>query len=69
MPPIDPAKAEGILKDPAVTERVYKEAKQKVLTGIEMLKEERRSDPKRDLPARMLDIVLRVVPAFDLALK
>ena len=65
MPPIDPALAEGILNDPAVAERVYAEVRSKVYKGLDLLKEEQRSDPKRSLSSRLMDQFFRALPVFD----
>ena len=65
MPPVDPALAEGILSDPTVAERVYAEVRSQVYKGLDLLKEEQRSDPKRSLPSRLMDQFFRALPVFD----
>lgn len=66
MKPIDPRQAEGILTEPEVTRRVYAEVKEAVVSGISMLREEQKTDPKNGLPARLLDQLSGTLPALDL---
>lgn len=65
MPPVDPKESEGILTDPAVARQVYAKVKGDVLGGIDSLRAEQRTDPKRSLPARLMDQFVRALPAFD----
>jgi hypothetical protein len=51
-PPIDPAKSEGILTDMAVAQKVYQQVQQQIYSGISLLQEEQRTDPKNSLPSR-----------------
>jgi hypothetical protein len=52
MPPIDPGKAENILTDITVAQKVYGQVKEQVYSGIAQLQEEQKVDPKHSLPSR-----------------